>query len=227
MIIVRNGIKVEQIDQLDVKVIEAVGVIVHTSQSSVRVIAAYYPGGSSRIKMNQFCKDMRMLATSTEPLFIIGDLNARHRAWNCLKSNKAGNILYRFAGEADCTIHFPESYTYHPTGIGKPSTLDLTLSNNRISMSVPKVIHDLTSDHLPVVFSMDVDVPFTPAVHKYRCYRRADWPRFGRQLDGKLNLTDPIIADIDNTTKIDEAVHFLTEAIAEAESESVPLGDRS
>lgn len=223
MIVVRKGIKVERIDHLDVKVIEAVGIKVHTSRSPVRIIAAYYPGGSSRAKLSQFRKDVRKLASSAEPLFIVGDLNARHRAWNCLKANKAGNILYRTAMESGCTIHFPETHTFHPAGRGKPSTLDLTLSNNKISMSVPKVIHDLTSDHLPVIFSLNVDVPFSPVIHKYRNYSRADWPRFRRHLDRRLNLTDPVIAEIDNTTKIDEAVHFLTEAIGEAESASVPF----
>lgn len=135
------------------------GVINNTSNTSIRFIAAYYPEGSNNHRMKLFRRDTRKLFQSNKPLFVIGDFNAQHRAWNCVKANKAGNV---------CT-ELPE------IGRGKLSTLDLTVSNNRFTLSVPKVIHDLSSDHLPVNFAIDIEIPFNPTVHQWRYYNRADW----------------------------------------------------
>lgn len=225
MIVIRKGLSYERVDRLDVKIIEAVGIVIRTANTPVRIIAAYYPGGSSRAQTELFRSDIRRLLSSNDPLFVTGDFNARHRMWNCSKANKPGKILYQSARNLGITIHVPDSHTYIPAGRGKPSTLDLTLSNNRFNLSVPKVVHDLSSDHLPVTFTVDVETPFTPTTQQYRCYNRADWICFQRHLDTKINLRDGIICTVDCPARIDEAIRFLSETISEAENKAVPLAN--
>lgn len=132
------------------------------------------------------------------PFFVAGDLNARNRQWNCLKANKAGNILASRANSSDFFVHAPLEHTYHPSGGRLPSTLDLVLSNNLVNMSSLTVINDLSSDHLPVRFDINISVPFNQTRYTTPCYSRANWQMFQRVLNEKIDLTSPLVSSLDS-----------------------------
>ncbi|KAL1404776.1 hypothetical protein pipiens_018716 [Culex pipiens pipiens] len=128
-----------------------------------------------------------------------GDLNARHRQWNCFRANKAGNILASRASSSDFFIHAPLTHSYHPKGGRRPSTLDLVLSNNFVDMSSLTVVNDLSSDHLPVRFDV-----------------------FQRVLNEKIDLTSPLVTNLESPEAIDRCIAMFTSFIIEAESTAVP-----
>ncbi|XP_039438926.1 uncharacterized protein LOC120420069 [Culex pipiens pallens] len=212
-------------DDLRTKVIEAVGVRVQTDDVPINIIAAYFPGGRSKEDRVNFKRDIGTLTRQSGAYFIVGDLNSRHRMWNCTRANQTGNILMNLFRSSDFFIHAPTTPTYVPRGRARPSVIDLVLSNNRVNMSVPKVHQELSSDHLPVTFEIDCNIQAESQAKRVRCYDRADWVRFQREVGGKLDVTVESLNNIQTTAEIDASVRRFTSAVLEAEDVAVPWAE--
>lgn len=221
LIAIRKGIQFAQLN-ISTSVIESVGVQIHHNTQPIHIIAVYFPGEHRNASWSAFHRDLRNLVNRREPFFIAGDLNARHRQWNCLRANKAGNILASRASSSSFFIHFPDTHTYHPHGGRRPSTLDLVLSNNVVNMSSLVVVNELSSDHLPVKFNIEVTVPFIHDLPKTLCYKRANWQLFKSTLSDKIDLSSPLLTTIQDVNDIDRCVEFFSTSIIEAESVAVP-----
>ncbi|KXJ72203.1 hypothetical protein RP20_CCG018649 [Aedes albopictus] len=221
LIAVRKGLSFKQIN-ISTKTIETTGIVISTGVNQICIVAAYFPGGRRCSDWTQFRRDIRTMTNHDVPFFITGDLNARHRYWNCAKSNKAGNILFQEAAQTGLNIHFPDSPTFVPSGRGNPSTLDIVLSNNLVNMSKPITLNELSSDHLPVCFEISLSaIPetITPTV---RCYARANWPAFQRVVNARLDPIDPLFANIQDEDGVNAAVRCFKEVLLDAESIAVP-----
>ncbi|KAL9706279.1 hypothetical protein quinque_009797 [Culex quinquefasciatus] len=57
---------------------------------------------------------------------------------------------------------------------------------------------------------------------KFRCYARADWSRFQREINAKLDLLNPEVTDLNTEADVDAAVEFFTKILLDAEAVSVP-----
>lgn len=222
LIAVRRGIKFVTMD-ISTKSMECAGISIPTENGpNVHFIAAYFAGMKTPFDWSDYRTDLRNIMRSNEPLFVVGDFNARHRQWNCLKANKAGTILRSVASQCNFYIHYPDTFTFHPTGRGRPSTLDLVLSNNLIGMTKPTTQNELSSDHLPVTFDVRLDAEPTESVPTFRCYQRADWRRFQRVVDSKIDLLHPTYATLHSEADVDRAIDNFTQTLLEAESVAVP-----
>lgn len=220
-ILVRKGISYTKLE-LSTRAIECVGVTVQANPAPVSIIAVYYPGSTRRAKLCQFRRDIRLLSNVEGPFFLVGDYNARHSLWNCARSNKAGRILHQEYEAADFYIHAPDAPTRLPSGRGRPSTLDLVISNNSVQMSKPVAHVELSSDHLPVTFTIDANVPVTQAGRIVRCFDRANWSTFARKIDLEVDPTTAWLNDLDRPEKIDAAVDKISEIVKAAEEAAVP-----
>lgn len=221
MLTIKKGLIFKQID-INTKVIEATGILLDDNGTAIKIVAVYFPGAKRRNDWQHFRNDLRLLTQDDVPTFVVGDLNARSRQWNCSKSNKAGTQLTQVISARNFYIHAPDTSTFHPTGRGRSSTLDLTLSNNLMDMSKPVVHNELSSDHLPVTFTIDSRIPFMPAENTTYCYARANWPRFQRLVDDSFDLTAPIITELNDSTSVDAAIELFTNTILHAETQAVP-----
>lgn len=221
LIVVKKGIQFSQLD-LNTRVIETVGIEIKNATLTIHIIAAYFPGEHRGVVWNNFRSDIDNLVRRPEPFFVAGDFNARHRLWNCLRANKAGNILATRSSSSDFFIHAPNSFTYNPHNGRKPSTLDLVLSNNLVNMSALSVVNDLSSDHLPVRFDIDLVAPPNSVNLTSRCYARANWNLFKRLVNEKIDLTSAVVNNLNSPAAIDSSVQFLTTTLQEAEAVSVP-----
>ena len=221
LIAIRRGIKFSQLS-LRTKTIEAIGIEIHHGTQPIHILAAYFPGSHRSVSWSMFRKDITSLTRRDVPFFVCGDFNARHRQWNCTKANKAGSILAAKAAASNFFIHAPPTFTYYPRGGRRPSTLDLVLSNNMVDMSSLSAMNELSSDHLPVCFKVDVSVPFDHAIPTTKCYARANWQLFQRSLNQNIDLTSPTVTSIDNAEAIDDCIQTFTNALAEAEEIAVP-----
>lgn len=221
-IIIRKGIQFNVVDAPNLQVIETVGIQISSSAGNIDIVAAYFPGSSQTATLNKFKRDLRMLTNKTNPYFVIGDLNARNRYWNCLKNNKAGNILLDLSATG-FSIHAPVDPTHIPANGGRPSVLDIIVTNNAVEMTFPQVSQDLSSDHFPVLFSIDAELSHQSPSICYRSYGRANWQRFQREVNNRIDLLSPRIAQMDSTDGIDNAVEFFANTVIEAERSSVPL----
>ncbi|XP_035224969.1 uncharacterized protein LOC118197552 [Stegodyphus dumicola] len=79
-----------------------------------------------------FISDLRKLSGVANNLIIAGDLNARHRSWDCVTANNYGDKLKIWAQDARIQIIAPNTPTHYqfPGGLGAPSIIDLALFKN-------------------------------------------------------------------------------------------------
>lgn len=220
MLSIKRGIKYEQID-FTTKVIEAIGIKVDCSGTRIKIISVYFPGARHRGDWHHFRNDLRKLTEGDIPTFVVGDLNARSRQWNCSKGNKAGSQLLQVLAAENFFIHAPDSHTFYPTGRGRASTLDIILSNNLVNMTKPAVVNELSSDHLPVLFTVDTNPSEIATDNTKYCYARANWRRFQRVINERIDLNNPNL-DINDVASIDSAIDFFKNSILHAETCSVP-----
>lgn len=221
MIAVRKGFKFSQFE-VHTKVIEACGIAITAGDQVIHVIATYFPGERRCSSWQQFKADIRLLTSRNVPYFVVGDLNARHRKWNCLRANKAGTTLAREADIQGFFIHYPDTSTFHPRGRGRPSTLDLVISNNLLDMTKPSTINELSSDHFPVTFEIKLRSAILPSLATYRCYSRADWQKFQQEVNSKIDLSNPSVTALNCEADVDRSIYSLNTIIQEAEVAAIP-----
>ncbi|KXJ62347.1 hypothetical protein RP20_CCG019848 [Aedes albopictus] len=89
-------------------------------------------------------------------------------------------------------------------------------------MTKPVTLNELSSDHSPVLFNVSLSAPAIQTSPKVRCYARADWSRFQREINSKVNLLDPAITTLDSEQEIDTAIEFLSRIVIDAEAVSIP-----
>lgn len=92
-----------------------------------------------------------------------------------------------------------------------------------MDMSVPETIQYLSSDHFPVMFTINADTPFKNEFRQYRNYKRANWTVYVNSVSRSLGLTSDVINNLDTEDKIDTAIETLVTTLVEAERVSVPV----
>lgn len=218
-IAIRNGIQHRQIPDLDLEIIETIGI----ELQGTNIYAAYFPGSKLNAqKLRAFQADIIKISSIRGKFLVGGDLNSKHRFWNCTRGNKAGKVLFEEMSKRNFTIHFPDTPTYFPPQNNKttPSTIDMFLTNGRSLISNVYTVNDLSSDHLPVSFKLTFSSSFiSPSIDK-RCYAKADWSLFRDYINNNIDLLSA--SRIDSTSKIDDTVVQFTTLIKRAEDVAVP-----
>lgn len=87
----------ELLPSLNLNIIEAIGVRITLRDSSkLEIWSVYLPGGTSNTSIRQYyARDIAKLTSRRCSYFINGDLNSKHRMWNCSRANTAGTILHK------------------------------------------------------------------------------------------------------------------------------------
>jgi Reverse transcriptase (RNA-dependent DNA polymerase)/Endonuclease-reverse transcriptase len=223
-IVVNRKIPHEPLPAANLHIIEVVGVKIFTLTSHISFFSAYLPGATSYQDIgNYFATDIRKICSTQGSFFVCGDLNSRHRLWNCLSSNRAGRVLYNELNYTNFLIHHPPTHTYCPMSDRKThSTIDLILTNGHHDISQPLTIDEFTSDHLPVVFSVYSGTFNTNPQTTIPSYKNANWPSFMSYINQKINLQGVSLSTINGPFEIDRMVDNLTTAILEAKTIAIP-----
>lgn len=223
-IAVRNGLSHTLLPDIGTEVIETIGIELYGPNQNVKLIGAYFPGSKlNKPKLEKFKNEIRLLTASRTSYLICGDLNAKHRFWNCFKANQAGRILYDLMNIRNFLIHFPSTHTHYPSQSSRvnPSTIDIVLSNGITIPSNLRVIQDFSSDHLPVEFELEFGSRTHYVVQKRRCYSKANWPTYKKLIENDINLLS--VSNILNKTEIDDSLTKIIELIKSAEAIAIPL----
>ena len=162
-IIVNKRIKHTLLPVLPTKLIETIGISVQVNNTSINILSVYFRGFSktnnSKANQSQFKIDIRLLTSFQNSYFICGDLNSRHRTWNCNRANSAGNLLYECKQRFGFSIEYPNQHTHIPSSTRKSSfTIDLIITNCLHSFTQPYIDDNLASDHISVRFEIYHDV---------------------------------------------------------------------
>lgn len=226
-ILVKKGLVHELLPSFKTKVIEAIGISVKLrNQNKIKIIAAYFPGIKSNVGINNatcFQDDLNLLTNTTQDYFICGDFNSKHRSWNCTRGNRAGNILFEMKNRKGFIIDHPNNHTYYPENYRySSSTLDLVLTNGAQSYTKPQIASNLASDHLAISFEIHHQAEIFQTEYKILDYKKADWKKFRRIINEKINFLDLNIDNITTTTQVDDMTTFLTSTINESVNEAIP-----
>lgn len=213
-ICIKKNISHELMSNLNLEIIEAVGIKIHTNSGDITIYSVYYPGTSySDRAFNSFHHDLKILTNRISSYFICGDLNAKHRHWNCVRNNRAGNIVYNEMNFTNYIIENPPTPTYY-SHQANPSTLDIVLTNNLHNMSQPIAHQELSSDHLPVTFEIHVSEPIEKEPVQVLRYDKANWRQFKDIIGQNIDLNhESAYCKLPDKESIDIAIKNLTDLI--------------
>lgn len=224
-ILVRKSVKFTALPHIGTEVIENIGIEINVRDNvNLKIYSIYFPGGQNNsLLRRKFKQDIRKLFNTEDKFLIGGDLNSRHRYWNCLRANSWGNILHDSTSIFPVTISYSNTPTYIPASSRQnPSTLDLVISNIPEYLSNPYTLTDLTSDHLPVLFTLSTTAPLVENLVYY--FNRADWKKFKHILINSFRNVGFPNQNTGSLQDIDNYVEYFTCTTLNAFDSSVPKG---
>jgi hypothetical protein len=165
------------------------------------------------VKKNQhYVRDLEILARRNCSYFVCGDLNSKHKFWNCQRANRAGTLLYEEYTSGNFLIAHPPCPTFYPANTNQlPSTIDLVLTIGKFFISEPVSI-PMNSDHNSVLFEI-----------KLNSSMALNDPQLKPSFVDKLSDLDIEINDITTVEEIDKLTGLLSESIMDAQSCSITL----
>lgn len=221
--LIKRNIKFEELTMVKTDLMEYTTFFINAERPFI-ITNAYLPGGAKTKDIKSYlATDLnKLLDHLNYPIFLVGDLNAKHKQWNCKRNNAAGKILLDKTRNEALNISFPLEHTYAPASDKKsPSTIDLIITNSKLEWTRPYVKDLFTSDHLPVFFQISGGdnykrLPCDNNNSKPN-FSKANWREFRLHLDKYLDTTiqkviKSKVSDMTPRT-IDDSVEELTEAI--------------
>lgn len=205
-IFIKRNVKHRLLTCPQTQVIEALSIEVMVGSKKFNVFSVYFRGSKSAQVTRKFKADLASFMVN--PNFLIGgDFNAKNVAWNCPSNNSAGKALQQLMDGEDILIHFPNSPTHFPQNGNRPSTIDLILTRGFPNPSTLATDDSLTSDHVPVLCSLELSVERIPEIRSFiKDFSRADWEGFRTSIDS--NIGSYIELDLPDVTEeiIDDSV---------------------
>lgn len=116
-----------------------------TNMQRTITIGSVYVSPNSTLTGQQL---QQLFADPDQTVIIGGDLNAKHLDWRCLSTNARGQLIQEMAAQLQFTAWTPDEPTH--IGMGRPEILDLFLIKNVQQITEPTVLHEMSSDHLPI-----------------------------------------------------------------------------
>jgi hypothetical protein len=191
--------------------------------TGLTIVGAYNPP-HNYFKISELEKIMG-IATTT---IVAGDLNAKHKEWNCATNETNGAVLKKFADTRGITINHPLEPTHIPYNGTSPTTIDIYLMKNITNYSRAKAINELNSDHLPVTIEVQHNSQEEPT-RTFRSFENTDWKKFRQELNRKTKITsnirtiEQLEAEVAEFTKIlAETIKTHTKVIKITERDGIP-----
>jgi hypothetical protein len=91
-----------------------------------------------------------------------------------------------------------------------------------VSMKFVTYRLELRSDHLPVLFGVELYVRREEPEHFVFNYKNSDWALFRREMDSRMDLNFSLDR-VESSADVDTMIRTFTEAIFEARAAAVPL----
>ena len=209
-IAVRRNLRHEVLDNFDQ---EFMAVRVFTSTGPVLLATCYLPPRRDFLPF----PDIMRLANYNQPMYVMGDFNARHRVLGIPGENTVGRSLNGLILDGYLEHLGPPFKTF--TGHQGSGTPDLILTNRRTHHC-----HRITpgpanaADHLPMVVDISCSAIHLPAPNRY-VYSKADWPAYTAAVAAD---TPDLQLDGQPVAAIDAAVDQWYDALLAAKNRCIP-----
>lgn len=214
-ILIKTDIEHSRVAVPHTRHMEAIGIEMTLSGKKLTILSIYQ---SPNLPLDP--SDLSALLNIGRNVLIMGDFNAKHAHWKCPDTNSRGNILLDHMLENDYIIHYtPNPTLVHYNSNYQPTTPDLVLSQNVHDICDIRTLPALSSNHLPVAFSVVGN--FTRKSLEYFRYCDADWTGFRSHVNDNITLSSNFFSSI---SEIDNALNSFMELLLEARSKFVPTG---
>ena len=192
---------------------EVMAVTLMTTQGEITIATCYFPPSRPYLPM----RDLNRLSNIQHPVYLLGDMNARHVALGHSSENPIGRQLANRIHNDEWQYLGPDFRTFHAhSWTSKP---DIVLCNRNaffnyvISPGPPS-----TSDHIPVVLEISANPiaqPCTPRPH----YKSANWDLYKTEIDSAM--TTPNL-DGKTVDEIEEELSRWYERVLAAKEKAIP-----
>lgn len=227
-ILVSNTLKHQLLPDLNMKLIECIGIKIYSENGKKLVFfSIYIPGGTKSCEIkDHFINDIHKITSKFRrcTYFIAGDFNAKHRSWLCSKANITGKLLYDASMNEGFTIVHPLSPTHIPDDPRRtPSTIDLIITNSNTHIETPLCTY-LGSNHEAVVAEIKLcNHLATNSKNRIYLYKQTNWLHYQNVVDSQMShISTYNIDHINNSNQINELISSFTNAINIAKNKSVP-----
>ena len=213
-IAVRKDVRYQLLDDFADDIL---GVKLQTSKGPINIITHYSPPRRDYLPLGELNQKLQ----SNEPVYLLGDLNARHPMFGYNRSNMKGREIKRLI-DRNIITHFGPEF---PTFIGSNTKPDVVLGNRHAFYNIAILPGELTtSDHLPVVVKLSTK-PIVKDVQSKFYFKNADWDKFKVTVEREINsetTEEPLEGGGINQEKIDKAIINWINILKQATVESVP-----
>lgn len=195
-------------------VTDMLSITLQTTTGPLKLATTYIPPRRPFLSFPDFHK----LLYDQDPVYILGDLNAKHHALGDNHNNTVGRNLMTYIN-AGTALHTGPNF---PTFIRHncATSPDIIITNNRAHHHTFSQPGPLTpSDHIPIILTISTSPIRIPTARRPN-YRQADWELFRRISDASL----PDTPTLDNQTleHIDAALEQWLNAVEEGTKAAIP-----
>lgn len=202
-VIIKSNIDHQELPEPELDQAEANGIIVNLQSGEQLKIYSFYSPGARRL----IADDLDMIMEQEGPLLVAGDFNSKHPTWNSRTTNRNGKTLRRHADDHDYEVIGPQDPT-HYSAPHRPDVIDLVLMKNINYYFDLDVIHDLDSDHNPVILKLGNDTVTNEHVN----VKKTNW----KQFQNYLATHAAGIKQINSPEEIEEAINLIEKDITAA-----------
>lgn len=122
-------------------------------QNNKLQVGSFYSAPKNKIKATDFWAIFHELQSC---YLLGGDFNSKHPRWGSNVINPRGRILHDVSNQLNLELMYPCEPTHYPDDGSIPDLLDFFTGKNVIQIcSNPSVLHELTSDHYPVLITLN------------------------------------------------------------------------
>lgn len=197
---------------------EAMSIIIDDPIQPFRICVVYISPAANRNQSKKFFNEILSIPGS---ILTSGDFNMKHPAWNNISYSLKGKDFYDICNFKKYNIHPPDGPTIIPSNPNSsPSSIDFAVSKNMQGISQLKVLNEMSSDHMPVSFTINsrIDEETFP---KFFNFKKANWKKFITLMNDD---SDDILCNskITKCEDIDGLVDKVTDSINKSLQKSVP-----
>ena len=197
--------------------IEAIFIKIPCFSNYITIASVYCPPSLSMI---EFKNDINKLMSIQGAIVLAGDFNAKHQAWNNISNCRKGIQLLKMADNRLFKIQAPNCQTLFPTK-GAPSTVDFILCKNVNTIPIPKVVNELSSDHIPINFHIPNNIAFITKSKIFN-FSKANWKEFRISIENHIMTNNFLNSTLISINNINDNLNCFTDMIQKASTIAIP-----
>lgn len=197
-VIIKSTIKHYLMEEYRTEKIQATTITIVDNKGDTMISAVYCPP-----RHNISDTDFETFFTTMGTRFISGgDWNSKHTHWGSRLINPRGRQLYRVTERRKLETLTGSKPTYWPTDRNKiPDLLDFFITKNiDRNRTNTESVEDLSSDHTPVILTINTTVALSqPPIRIYNL-KNTDWETYRNIIHTDINLRNKIktVEDLEN-----------------------------